>query len=237
MRNIAFVIGDLHGGFDLLSKTLERIDALAKLNNLTREEYKIICLGDYIDRGPASRQVVEALMARPDIICIKGNHEDMMVRCYSSVDFRRHNPPDHESEGHWIMNGGRETLFSYGEGLMDDVPAEHIKWMASLPTFYETDNHYFVHAGINPHRPLNEQTDNNRLWIRYEFLESSFDFEKHIVHGHTPSIGPETKHNRTNLDTGSYYTGEQALGIFDLDKNPGRIDILTIERERLDGDV
>jgi serine/threonine protein phosphatase 1 len=194
-----YAVGDVHGRYDLLQKALREIG---------RDSAKatVIFLGDYIDRGLQSREVVERLMHGPDRggdswICLKGNHEQMA--------WDAHQP--HGNRHLWLDNGGDATLRSFG-GTM---PPEVLAWFHGLPARHETEQHFFAHAGIMPGVPLSAQDDATLMWIRYRFLDDPSDHGKHIVHGHTPSAFAELKANRTNLDSMAFRTGRLSVGRFD----------------------
>lgn len=221
MRKL-FAIGDIHGEFNLLRALM---GAIEKTRESADEVFTVVFLGDYVDRGPHSRQVVEFLMAGPQNadqwICLKGNHEDLMAV---------------EGAGVWMNNGGVQTLHSYStEYDYRAIPQEHLEWMRNLPTTAETEHHLFVHAGFMPGVPLHEQEEEALIWIRDRFLRAREDFVgwKHIVHGHTPSHAfkkvieePEFAGWRTNLDTGAFYTGVLTAGLFDRDKPGSPIGII-----------
>lgn len=201
----AYAIGDIHGQYDLMRAALSDIETRQPSGAL------VIFLGDYIDRGPQSREVVETLMAGPKRgcdrwICLTGNHEDMMLQAHSNRSLW----------SWWIRNGGETALQSFG----GKVPAQVRSWCAALPTFHETDHHFFVHAGVRPGRKLAEQDRDDMLWIRDLFLDFDGDHGKHIVHGHTPNRQAQAFDNRTNLDSGAFFTGRLSIGRFDLSK-PG----------------
>lgn len=203
-----YVIADLHGRYDLLLDAYSAIAADADGAPST-----IIHLGDYVDRGPESRQIVERLMLDPGLpdgwrrICLKGNHEDMMVETMTA-------PLD---PNWWVGNGGGATLASYG-GV---VPNSHLEWMAGLPHFHEDAHRVYVHAGVDPTKPLSDQTEAMLLWYRYQPGANIGFGEKHVVHGHTPNpSGPELFERRTNLDTYAWKTGKLFVGVFD-DHKPG----------------
>jgi serine/threonine protein phosphatase 1 len=194
-----FAVGDIHGRYDLLLKALAEIEARWHSPNT------IVFLGDYIDRGPQSREVVETLMAGPTRdgdtwICLRGNHEQMMVDTY-----RKPLDPDW-----WLTNGGAQTVASFGGRPSEAV----IDWCEALPTSYETPSHFFVHAGIRPGLSLHLQDDEAKLWIRDKFLHDERDHGKHIVHGHTPNRSAELMQNRTNLDSGACFYGTLSVGRF-----------------------
>jgi serine/threonine protein phosphatase 1 len=215
---LTYVFGDIHGRADLLLAMADRITAeCAKLPG------RCVFLGDYVDRGPRSREVVELLMeARKHgaATCLKGNHEDLMVQAWRqrsgwALDC-------------WMGNGGEQTLRSYGwdgrnfeEGL-DLVPQAHIDWMDALPTLARDDLRIYVHAGLMPGMDYADQDPETCMWIRDRFLRArASELPGHIVHGHTPYHGlkpkaenPELLEHRTNLDTGAFRSGVLTVGVF-----------------------
>lgn len=223
-----FAFGDIHGRLDLLKGLMARVRQHIAFNQLT--DYEFVFLGDYVDRGPDSKGVIEYLMAHEKsdpTKCLKGNHEDLMVDADPGPGIDKPTLDEwramEDRMGWWTMNGGVQTLNSYG--VQDayanayagyrQIDKEHLAWMKALPTFYETDTHYFVHAGVNPHKGLDDQFDHTRMWIREEWLQSNKDMGKHVVHGHTPrSAKPELRPFRTNLDTGAYSTDTLTCGVF-----------------------
>lgn len=175
-----------------------------------------VYLGDYIDRGPASRDVLGRLIGRSQIrrtVCLKGNHEEF------AVEFMR----SPEVLGNWQHCGGLETLMSYGlrppmnadleeqTNLMNAfkaaLPHNHVDFLARLHVFFSCGDFFFVHAGVRPRVPLDQQREQDMLWIREEFLSHEADFGKMVVHGHTPVLAPEFRPNRINIDTGAFATG------------------------------
>lgn len=173
-------------------------------------------LGDYVDRGPASRGVLDLLSAQPFptfYVALKGNHEALLESFLT----------DPEVGEHWRRLGGVETLHSYGvpvgdmmrgknfaraaEALRAAIPAEHLAFLRSLKTSHVEGKYFFCHAGVRPGVPLDRQCDDDLLWIRNEFLDSQMDFGKIVVHGHTPQPEPEVLPNRINIDTGAFATG------------------------------
>lgn len=221
-RNMRYyVIGDLHGRLDLLEKSVQKIS-----DHVGENVFQIITLGDYIDRGPNSRGVIEYLMAHPEIIALQGNHEAMAVQTISCS----------LNTSWWAGNGGGATLQSYGQNYWngDDlytslVPEEHVQWMHSLPLYYETEKQVFVHAGIPNDAPLAEQQYDTRSdgavkfqWMLYGPSDHGGWRGKHVVHGHHQhSDGPKiykpgsTGGGRTNLDTYAWKTGRIVIGVFD----------------------
>jgi serine/threonine protein phosphatase 1 len=212
MSQLTYAIGDIHGCSDHLHALLGVIE-----DHRAGRSRRLVFLGDYIDRGPKSADVIAHLralqMAEPgDVICLAGNHEDMLVRAR------------HEREGfwNWIENGGRETLQSYGVARVDDLPAHDVAWMAALPTLHEDGQRYYVHAGLRPGRPMEREDRRTHLWIRGAFLDDDCDFGKHVVHGHTPQASgiPEVRRHRTNLDTGCVYGRALTAGVFTHEHGP-----------------
>jgi serine/threonine protein phosphatase 1 len=175
-------------------------------------------LGDYVDRGPDSRGVIDFLVDlqkwSPDqIICLRGNHEDLLLAALEGED----------AEMNWLSNGGEATLRSYEASRATDIPTSHIDWIRSLPLFHDDGLRYFVHAGVHPERPLDHQRTRDLLWIREPFLSSGKDFGRLIVHGHTPiqSGVPDQRFNRLNIDTGAVYSRSLTAAVFnDESANP-----------------
>lgn len=243
-KRYAYAIGDIHGRLDLLLKAIKAIEEDAKNRGWTEDDYTIITLGDYTDRGPDTKGVIEFLMKYPNIQSIAGNHEYILLNCFEWGNLTQ-KPWPHSSRdlASFLRNGGIETLESYGfeyNGHVDVdlsiIPREHIQWLFDLPIFIETENHFFVHAGVKPYVKLDDQHPNDLIWIRSEFFmeadsDNPFDWGKHIVHGHTPNYNyrPELKHNRTNLDCGGVWSGRQAIGLFDLTVQRGPIDNFYVE--------
>lgn len=194
-----YAIGDVHG---LLLKLQELIGLCRK--DAGQKPLKLILLGDYIDRGPDSRGVIEYLMALQhatpeNVICLMGNHEDMLL---AALD-------DKNWEESWLNNGGVQTLRSYGAVAASDLPKDHIDWIRKLPKFYDDGLRFFVHAGVDPERALDRQDDYDLLTIREPFLSSIKAFGRLVVHGHTPLRDgkPDVRANRINLDTAAVYGG------------------------------
>jgi serine/threonine protein phosphatase 1 len=215
-----YAVPDLHGRCDLLNAAIEKI-----LDNSRGDTAKLITLGDYVDRGPHSRQVMERLVnwssEELPLVALKGNHEAMMWECcrnLSDIDW-------------WLKNGGDRTVASYGEGMLESlaVPAAHLDWIAKLPSVYADQHRIFVHAGVDPTRPLGQQTDQILLWKRYpEGFRNGFG-KHHVVHGHDAKVdGPVLTKGRTNLDTLAWKTGRLVVGVFDDALPGGPIEILEI---------
>lgn len=199
---LTFAIGDVHGRLDKLDTVLRAVESCAD-----GRPHRRVFLGDYIDRGPESRAVVErvmALVAGGDV-ALCGNHEDLMVK---AVLGGRAEADD------WLDCGAGATLRSYGleppHGIRD-LPLDHVAWMRALPLFHDDGVRFFVHAGVDPERPLHEQTAFDMLWVRDE-VPPAPRLPRYIVHGHTPREDgvPHVNEGGINLDTGCGY-GEAPL--------------------------
>jgi serine/threonine protein phosphatase 1 len=208
-----YAIGDVHGRFDLLGETLSRIDADLKADPAPRVLQ--VLLGDYVDRGPSSRKVIDLLISRSRIHethCLKGNHEALLLNFL-------HDP---DTLPAWEKVGGIETLDSYGLApLLKEYPRQpaelasyfdlalpksHRQFLMQLRPSFVCGDFFFVHAGVRPGIPLADQRETDLLWIRREFLTHKREFGKIIVHGHTPVAKPEVRSNRINIDTGAFAT-------------------------------
>jgi serine/threonine protein phosphatase 1 len=216
-----YAIGDIHGRLDLFEAALSAIAARGGRR-------RVVCLGDYVDRGPQSAQLIGRLMALsgPDFICLKGNHEAMMIEALDA--------PRGRAMEAWRFNGGDATLDTYGGA--ERVPASHRAWLEALDLWWSDDHRYYVHAGVEPGLPMAAQDEAVLLWIRDRFLLASGEtLPGHIVHGHTPrwrgkpepSV-PELLPQRTNLDTGAWLTGVLSVGVFDPDRAGGPLEVLAI---------
>lgn len=200
-----YAIGDIHGRDHLLEKIYIRIETdpyrLAEWGKPL-----VIHLGDYIDGGPDSRDVLDRIMKGSlhfDSLALLGNHEDLMLACLET--------DDRDVWWNWLSNGGHKTLESFGlstrfgydpRALKEALGDKRIHWLRSLPLYHETSHYIFVHAGIVPEIPMAMQHRKDLLWIRSRFLESQKDHGKLIIHGHTQTIDPELKANRIGIDTG-----------------------------------
>jgi serine/threonine protein phosphatase 1 len=193
-----YAIGDIHGCLDHLERLLEEI-------NPDLERHKLVFIGDYIDRGPNSRGVVDyiirlqALYPAENIICLKGNHEVMLLDFLSGREREM-----------FLFNGGRSTLREYWGEHWDRIrrlhlPPEHEEFYAGLKQYYETPDYIFVHGGLKPGVPLAEQDEEDLFWIRGEFIASFEDFGKRVVFGHTPLRQPLVMPNKIGIDTGAVY--------------------------------
>jgi calcineurin-like phosphoesterase family protein len=205
---LTYAIGDVHGCFDRLVRLLGR----CRLHCGGRP-MRLVLVGDYIDRGPQSRRVVELLIDRQraapgQVICLRGNHEAMVLAAAVEGD---------EMEALWLVNGAAATLHSYGVAQAAELPAEHLAWFRSLPRAYDDGRRYFVHAGVDPRVPLARQREHDQLWIRESFLRHQGDYGRLIVHGHTPleTGQPDLRANRLNIDTGAVFGGPLTAAVFD----------------------
>jgi serine/threonine protein phosphatase 1 len=206
---LTFAIGDVHGCFAKLDSLMKRCAEYAG-----SRPHRFVLLGDYIDRGPRSRQVIETLRhlteQRPDdIVCLMGNHEHMLL---SAIDTPT-------GMWRWLTNGGDTTLDSYGVAEPENLPADDIAWIRNLPLCHDDGLRFFVHAGIDPSVPLDRQKGTTMLWTRERYSEA-LDPGRFIVHGHTPlsSNYPEQRPHRLNLDTGAVFGGPLSAAAFTDDK-------------------
>lgn len=209
-----YAIGDIHGRADLLRSLHAMIAADAA--QAPAERHVLVHLGDYIDRGPASAEVIEILIgggpAGFECVNLKGNHDDYLLRFH-----------DHGEWGeNWLMNGGGPTLASYGvsadgdtfqalwnlpeirETFVDKLPAAHLAFFRSLGLWHREGDYLFVHAGLRPGQALEDQDPADLIWIRDDFLYSDADFGRVVVHGHTPRPEPVVRDNRIGIDTMAY---------------------------------
>lgn len=196
MGNI-YAIGDIHGRLDKLQAVMEQVEP-----EIDPVQDTLIFLGDYIDRGPCSFEVVEYLIRLKerfsDIVFLKGNHEEMLELYLNGVD-----------RTIYLMNGGHQTLENYLEHAVqtepNPIPMAHRHFFSSLALFHETEEHIFVHAGLREKVPIELQKNEDLLWIREKFIYSTFDFPKRVVFGHTPFTEPLVMPNKIGIDTGAVY--------------------------------
>ena len=203
-----YVVGDIHGRSALLKKMLAAINADAAQH----PDAKIVevFLGDYVDRGMDSREVIDLLLAPPatghERICLKGNHEEALLRFLAEPMVLRE----------WASFGGYATLASYGIQIPQSMqpaalaelrdrfraalPEAHRHFLTNLRMTHSAGDYLFVHAGIDPKLPLEEQDPGRLLWIREPFLSHAGYFQHYVVHGHTPVTAPDIRNNRANLD-------------------------------------
>ncbi len=208
-------MGDIHGRADLLRIILSMIASDLERNPCASAVE--VFLGDYVDRGPSSREVIATLLSHPPVgderHCLRGNHEQILLDFLAEpgvlLDWRR--------------LGGFETLHSYGvtprmslqlddaiqlrDAFIAALPAAHLSFLRSTRLSQSAGGYFFAHAGIRPGTALEAQSPDDLLWIREPFLNSERNHGKIIVHGHTPSQEPEVMPNRINIDTGAFLTG------------------------------
>lgn len=218
----AYAVGDIHGRLDLLDELLGKIE----IDNRSRRKARttIIFLGDLIDRGPQSAEVVERLrLYRPQFaktVFVMGNHEEVLLRILAG---------ETELVRDWLQFGGAECLRSYGidpaelqrstrartlELLQRAIPGEQVKFLSSFVDTASFGKYLFVHAGVRPGVPLANQEPQDLRWIRLPFLVDDSDHGRVVVHGHTISERVEVRPNRIGVDTGAYRTGVlTALGL------------------------
>lgn len=209
-----YVIGDIHGRSDLLDRMVDAITRDIEQNPVPAS--LTVTLGDYVDRGPDSRGVLDRLAHNPfptDYVALKGNHEELLETFLTRPAIGPQ----------WRRLGGLETLHSYkvpvadlmvGKGfdeaaqaLRQALPAEQSAFLGRLKLSQTVGGYFLCHAGVRPGVPLDNQRAEDLLWIRDEFLSSKVDFGKIVVHGHTPTQSPEVLANRINIDTGAFATG------------------------------
>jgi serine/threonine protein phosphatase 1 len=215
--SLTYVIPDIHGRYDLLSEALAGIAARSG-----GEAGVIVTIGDYVDKGPASRQVIELMLSgvAPDwhLIALKGNHDAMMVGALR----------DPAKMASWIAKGGDAALASYG-GDPAAVPQTHITWLDQLRLIHVDAHRLYVHAGVDPDVPLEMQREATLLCKRYPKGFAAGFGELHVVHGHDnfPN-GPLLYQGRTNLDTLAWRTGRLTVGVFDDERPGGPVDFIVI---------
>lgn len=214
MSNLIYAVGDIHGCHDQLRAAVAKIKAHAGAH-----AYRVIFLGDYVDRGPDSRAVVGLVK---DLVtdastagiwrALRGNHEQMMIAAERGEDLSL-----------WLDNGGIETEASYA-GYGNEM-RQHVAWMETLPTIIETGNHIFVHAGLSPRHSLADQPEEVLLWAR-GWQKHDHDFGRHVVYGHQAAELPELRRFSSCLDTGACYGGALSVGVFDAATNTGPVEII-----------
>ena len=217
-----YAIGDIHGRADLLRLMLEKVDADRRQRPV---DWPILLfIGDYVDRGPSSREVLDILLksrGTSESIFLKGNHETFISRFLE----------DPAVLCEWRLCGGLETLLSYGlkptfspderertklsEELARAISIDHLAFLNSLQLSFRCGGFLFAHAGIRPGVPVADQDEKDLLWIREDFLGSEAPFGVFVVHGHTPVRAPEMRSNRLNIDTGAFATGRLTCAIIE----------------------
>ena len=205
-----FAIGDVHGCIATLDELLERL--------APTPEDELIFIGDYVDRGPNSRAVIQRLLEMeeaaesgtgPRCIFLRGNHDQMML---DYIDY----PGDHDVYELWTINGGLSTLNSYVEDGGLAVPDEHIEFLRRAMLVHETDDFVYVHAGLDPKKTISENLAPLdpliALWTRGHLKAKLNKWEKTVVCGHTPQRDPTNEPRLINIDTGAVYDHIPGLG-------------------------
>lgn len=213
---LLYAVGDIHGRRDLMRSLLQLIEEDAHVRSRAARR-TLVFLGDYLDRGPDSRGVVADLLAHPlqgfDTHFLKGNHEAILLD-FLADPFRL---------DHWLMNGGRATMDSYGvdtralaeagarpetwrQAFAAVLPEAHLRFLRTLKLSVTFGDYLFVHAGVRPGVPLAAQSEDDLVWIRRPFLDHTGSFGKVVVHGHTPEALPVIRPNRIGIDTGAVFS-------------------------------
>jgi diadenosine tetraphosphatase ApaH/serine/threonine PP2A family protein phosphatase len=215
-----YAVGDIHGRSDLLDRIILAITH--DLEVYPASDCLTVTLGDYVDRGPDTRGVLDRLANNPfptDFVALKGNHEEL----FEDFLFKP------SVAAHWRHVGGLETLQSYGirvhplvgsyeraaKALHSALPRTHREFLRSLTLSLTVGKYFLCHAGVRPGILLEDQMAADLLWIREPFLESRVDFGKIIVHGHSPVEEPEVLPNRINIDTGAFMTGRLTCAVLE----------------------
>lgn len=215
-----YAIGDIHGCLDRLVALHEMI--AEDISARPVERSVLVHLGDYVDRGTDSAQVVDWLINQPpvpadEIINLMGNHEHMMLAAMVGKD--------REAPGLWLTNGGADSLLSWGISRTvppgewaGRVPVTHLIFLRDLGIFHRIGPYLFVHAGVRPGVPLDQQSRYDMLWIREPFLSSRADHGAVVVHGHTPKREPIVQPNRIAIDTGAVLGGALTCVVLEGDR-------------------
>lgn len=220
---LLYAIGDIHGRSDCLDEVHERIDRDVGERG-AQDQATEIYIGDYVDRGPDSKGVIDRILARSTkvrLVALRGNHEIIME------SFLR----GQTAFADWRRLGGLETALSYGvdarsllakrgvepRDLAEKVPVAHLRFLSSLASVHRAGAYCFVHAGLRPGVAIDRQSIADLAWIRDDFLRFSGDFGAIVVHGHTPAPSVEFLQNRINIDTGAYMTNRLSVLRIDAD--------------------
>ena len=195
MKERIFVIGDVHGCLSVLKKLIDKIPWDPKKDRL-------IFIGDYIDRGENPKGVIDFILSlkkeTDKIECILGNHEAMFLDYLKGIN-----------RDLYLFNGGTTTLASYRANRKNEtdplVPETHLEFFSKLKPYIELENYYIVHAGFRPGRKIETQSLEDMIWIRYEFIDSDYDFGKKVIFGHTPFREPFVTRTKIGIDTGAVY--------------------------------
>jgi serine/threonine protein phosphatase 1 len=233
---LVYGVGDVHGMSDLLAHLLVQIEADSAECG---QPALVVFLGDVVNRGAKTRQVLDRLMAGPTRpgdrwIVLRGNHEQMMLEALTGgceITFQR-----------WLKMGGMETLTSYGgtrkqatpERARDLVGPAHLRFLAELPLIHIAGDYLFVHAGVEPGIPLQRQETAKLLTIRGQFLKRPHGLPFTVIHGHTPTDGrPSLGPGRIGVDTGAYFTGILTAVAIEPDRTGQRFLRVPVSRDKL----
>ncbi|MGE3143017.1 MAG: metallophosphoesterase [Hyphomonadaceae bacterium] len=222
---IGFAVGDIHGRADLLARMFDEIEKLAPAPHAAAPV--VVFLGDYVDRGPDSAEVLALLLqtGRPEGFerrFLKGNHEQALLAFLDDPVRARD----------WLLHGGQETLVSYGVApppwgagqtvlqaaaakFLEALPARHLDFLRALEPSFVAGDYLFAHAGVDPAKPADAQSERDLCWIRRRFLEDKRAYTHVVVHGHTPCATPYRDHRRIGLDTGAYASGQLSAARFE----------------------
>jgi serine/threonine protein phosphatase 1 len=204
-----YAIGDIHGCLDRLVSLHEQI--AEDIAERPADQVTLIHLGDYVDRGTDSAQVIDWLIDGPPVpadtvVNLMGNHEHMMLAALDGTD--------KDAPMHWLANGGADSLMSWGiqrsappPSWVTHIPGPHLTFLKDLAISHRIGPYLFVHAGVKPGVPLDLQSHHDMMWIRDPFLTSKVDFGAVVVHGHTPKRAPIVMPNRIAIDTGAVLGG------------------------------
>jgi serine/threonine protein phosphatase 1 len=219
-----YAIGDIHGRLDLVRRLLDLVRSDGSANPGRPAE--LVFLGDYVDRGPDSAGVIAFLLGLGEDsaglapVFLKGNHEALML------EFLAGGPRSLA----WLHNGGDATLASYGvtltrfdraslerarDALAAALPAAHRGFLADLAPYFLAEPFLFVHAGLRPFVALEQQDEEDLLWIRQPFLDAEAGLDQFVVHGHSISAAPELRAHRLGIDTGAFCTGCLTAAVID----------------------
>lgn len=225
---LVYAVGDVHGRFDLLQKLIALIEADRNERN-DIEHCTVVFLGDYVDRGFQSNDVIEWLatvdLNWAKVVTLRGNHEAMLL------DFLR-DPAANEA---WLHFGGMAVLASYSVRLRENevgdydvvraaseleeaMPNAHLEFLKELPLFHRLDDYFFVHAGLRPGIEVKEQDEQDLMFIRQDYTDSGHDFGFRVVHGHTGVQNPVNEHARVAVDTTAYATGRLTAAVLFVDQ-------------------
>lgn len=218
-----YAVGDVHGRLDCLERLFGKINQ--DIHTRPVGKSKIVMLGDYVDRGPDSRGVLDFLISISgefELICLRGNHDDRLLEFVEAPD---------EISGRFLNYGGWQTLASYdvptsfmqrnvevlSAAMSKNMPVGHRKFLSELPYYHLDGDYFFCHAGVRPGIELEKQDPADLMWIRDEFLMHEGSFGKVVVHGHTPRSQVEIRDNRINLDTMAFDSGRLSCAVLETD--------------------